>query len=357
MDDNQELNNLHQPLISSDLRAASSDPTPEPQKPKQGITKKTFALSIIFTVLLTASITSVVWFLNMNNQKTTNVPQISPSTSTSSTEEDVEVELADATIKDRLNYIFGAIHNRYDSDFVSDSGKPVSANFFMNYVSSLYKNGEYDNLQKLWTTLFALYHDNEFQSLASFSQLNNKDFTPYFGMINDNENFRRYVTAVSAEKVEEKYKNLFGNVPTHQDVNEICGGFRYDADAKVYYYGQDNGCGGTDTRGLSLYRTKYSSDAENAYIYAKTATVVSDGENCVVYSDVFPDVYDRSNNTIITNVKEYYGECHITPSTPTSPSTIDFDLSTAKLPDFAEYRFVFTKAPDGSYYFDSVEKL
>ena len=130
---------------------------------------------------------------------------------------------------------------------------------------------------------------------------------------------------VSAESVEERYQLLFGEKVTNHSLKN-CPMYTYDSKNNVYYYSRQ--CGGTGDGTVYLYKNKFTTKDDNAYVYVNIGYATS-ADDTSTYGD-------------ITKIEENISE--------------DFSINESNYTKYSEYKYTFKKDSNNNYYFVSVEK-
>ena len=130
---------------------------------------------------------------------------------------------------------------------------------------------------------------------------------------------------VSAESVEERYQLLFGEKVSNHSLKN-CPMYTYDSKNNVYYYSRQ--CGGTGDGTVYLYKNKFTTKDDNAYVYVNIGYATS-ADDTSTYGD-------------ITKIEENISE--------------DFSINESNYTKYSEYKYTFKKDSNNNYYFVSVEK-
>ena len=147
-------------------------------------------------------------------------------------------------------------------------------------------------------------------------------FKPYVeaGSINDIAEKQ-----ISSANVEERYQLLFGEKVNNHSI-ESCPYFTYDSKNNVYYYSRQ--CGGTGDGTVYLYKNKFTTKDDNAYVYVN-----------IGYATLADDTSTYGN---ITRIEENTSE--------------NFSINESNYTKYSEYKYTFKKDSNDNYYFVSVEK-
>ena len=130
---------------------------------------------------------------------------------------------------------------------------------------------------------------------------------------------------VSAESVEERCQLLFGEKVSNHSLKN-CPMYTYDSKNNVYYYSRQ--CGGTGDGTVYLYKNKFTTKDDNAYVYVNIGYATS-ADDTSTYGD-------------ITKIEENISE--------------DFSINESNYTKYSEYKYTFKKDSNNNYYFVSVEK-
>lgn len=147
-------------------------------------------------------------------------------------------------------------------------------------------------------------------------------FKPYVeaGSINDIDEKQ-----ISSDNVEERYQLLFGEKVNNHSIKS-CPYFTYDSKNNVYYYSRQ--CGGTSDGTVYLYKNKFTTKDDNAYVYVNIGYAAL-ADDTSTYGD-------------ITRIEENTLE--------------NFSINESNYTKYSEYKYTFKKDSNNNYYFVSVEK-
>ncbi|MDO4752628.1 MAG: hypothetical protein Q4A36_00070 [Candidatus Saccharibacteria bacterium] len=324
-----------EPEESKPTPVPQSEPTPQkPAKKPKGL----IALVIIFALLAAAGIGFGIWGVIITIQKPTTPEQPTSQTTDEPTEPTkpsnpepivTETEITDAYVLRDLDSKLATLHftentnstiilgpslflegGLYSEDGVSELYKISVINAQLNDHKNLYRSPNQEELASLMTNLSGKI--------------------PKFAIPDSSSNSGWEV--VDANTFIAKYLEVFGNEPNLRIVNDEtskCPLLRYDSITNLLY--QYPGCGGTSPLERYYYKNRYTADSDNAYVYINAGIVDLD------------------------TLKIY---CEINTSSPCGDyNGGDFTIDASNHNKFAEYRFVFKKADNGTYYFDKVEKV
>ena len=107
---------------------------------------------------------------------------------------------------------------------------------------------------------------------------------------------------------------------------------------QFYFIDPNSGCGGTSSATNYYYKNAYTTDGDHAYVYVSASTLSEADLN--IYCDIM--LYGSGEKPEVCGAFSDVDE---------------FTLDASNYKDFAQYRFVFKKAANGTYYFEKVEKL
>jgi hypothetical protein len=138
--------------------------------------------------------------------------------------------------------------------------------------------------------------------------------------------------------VEAKHREIFGTDLVYDQNAETCPMVYRNSE----YYFTLAWCGGTSSLMARYYKNRYTTDGDHVYVYINAG--VANAETSKIYCKVYPyyTVVDRQYDDESLACDNYNG---------------DFTIDATNRNQFAEYRFVFKKAADGTYYFEKVEKI
>ena len=315
--------------------APQSEPTPQkPAKKPKGL----IALVIIFALLAATGIGFGVWGVIIANQKPTTPEQPTSQTTDEPTEPTepsnpepivTETEITDAYVLRDLDSKLATLH------FTENTNSTIILGPGLFSEGGLYSEDGISELYKI-SVINAQLNDHKYlyrspnqEELASLmTNLSGK--IPKFAIPDSSSNSGWEV--VDANTFIAKYLEVFGNEPNLRIVNDEtskCPLLRYDSTTNLLY--QYPGCGGTSPLKRYYYKNRYTADSDNAYVYINAGIV--DLDTSKIY-------------------------CEINTSSPCDDyNGGDFTIDASNHNQFAEYRFVFKKADNGTYYFDKVEKV
>ena len=303
------------PEVPQDVSAPT--PTPPPKNHK----KLLWVLGIALVLAITAAITFAVLYFT---KPAPAQPPVEPPTSEEeppvSTDSE-EVEITDTYILRDLDEKIAILHN------ITEKGTLFSLNAYLyGHFNTLYTEGNLDEIAKLTHVV------NSIQPNYTLSYMEQKSIAETEGL-----ELNEVTEGVKAETVVAKYYDVFGKKLDKVTIKsqDYCPGVQYNVEYDFYYL--IHRCGGTSPFTAYIYKNKYTTDGEHAYVYANVATL--NGEDNKIYCDYI------SNSD---NLPAICGEFE---------NMNEFTIDENNYQDFAEYRFVFNKADNGTYYFVKVEKL
>lgn len=324
--------------------------TPEPQafnnydQPKKK-SSTPIIIALVIAVLVLGGTTAFL-LLNNGNKNTT-----SSSQEKKNSEEETEIA-SDAIKKDLLNKIFILMrNNNSDYDYTNES-------FVINdylFPFDFFKNGSYTDDEKLLTiatdifsqgNLVKFNSSSKAQDIASklYSSISNdsterENFISRFPTLNDyvNDDLGGYI---EASKVNDKYKNLFGeDVKTHKSTG-TCGDLGYSSALSIYFTGIGGQCGGASPNIISFYVDSYSKKGNEAYVDTYITNAVNYGMKCAVWP--------------ITGGEDDEKTC--TDSEKKALDNYKSIINSTSKKNYDHYRFIFSGEND-SYHFVKVEKI
>ena len=346
-------------MESNNNPAPSEAPTPEanvqevpsfPTQPAEPIqptsqsdpkpTKSSKPVIWCLAILATIGIVAAIIFAYLYFTTPTNPSPAPTNPSTSTTEPtteptDEEVEITDTYILKDLNEKIAILHDTTQTDSTIDKGTVVGG--YSEPIFTMYKTG----------------YINPYQYRVAYVINNLK---PQFNYLSTEEReaiaeevdpqFREEVKntamqGIDGEIVAKRFKEVFGE-ELRKETADSCYAYSYNSTYDVYYY--MSACGGTSPYKTFHYKNKYTANKEHAYVYVSVA--LTSGENGNVYCDIsyldISGVFKLSENAKVCD---------------TFAMDTDFTLGESNYQDYAQYRFVFNKADDGTYYFSKVEKI
>ncbi len=310
-------------------------PTPITKSPSGKTNKKSlWALSIALVLAIAAAITFAVLYFAKSTPPQPPVESLIPEEKAPVSTDSEEVEITDTYILRDLDEKIAILHYTDQKDSTLDI-RSLGMGYF--YSLPLYKNGTLSDVAKLSHVAKTITPDHyltpdEIQSAIAeqgYSGENARQFEQF------------YNKGIKAEKVVAKYLDVFGEELVKGAVNDqyYCPKFYYNSTYDLYY-DPGFGCGGTGPYDGSFYKNKYTTDSDHAFVYISTG--VFNAEDNKIYCDIIDEEILKANPPAICGESE-------------DPNNFKVDVNNYQ--DFAQYRFVFNKADNGTYYFNKVEKL
>lgn len=311
-------NNANEPAPAAPIAPAS--------KPK---TNKALVWCLSILVIISLAAAGAFAYLYFSNANTQNQAQ-SGGTETGSDSivdtSDEEVEITDVDIIQDLDEKIAILHDvsTTDKTIKIEAGPLGFAGY--DFRPSLYSSGE---LAQFNDRLRFVIHSLQDQ----FRAINPEERASI-------ENSATIDMVVDGSIVADKYRDVFGEeldistyVPTHKVPS-----YMYNDVYDFYYLDPLYAGGGYSPLSEYYYKNKYTASDDYAYVYISTATLNT--EDGVVYCDIV--TYEN-----LASVK----------TCDNIATDEEFTLDESNYEDYANYRFVFKKAEDGTYYFVKVEKV
>ena len=313
-------------------------PTQFPEKPKKQKTLIIILSVFLVFALVAAGVFAYLYFSNQGNTNQDDSNQTQTDT-TSDTQEpmvaDEEVEITDPNVIQELDQKIAILHGTEKTD------PTLTISMGLHHEYPLYINGTLSEAAKL------AHLARTAQQTFVLSPEEKESIIAEQGYDNDMANYVRgqEMKGIKADVFSAEYVDLFGQQPSKEGINDqnYCPKVMHNVTYDFYYL--DARCGGTGPYTSSYYKSKYTADSDHAYIYISAGTV--NAENNVIYCDVI------NSETIGTNPPDICGQW----SNEGYNNYNNFALDGSNYQDFAQYRFVFNKADNGTYYFDKVEKV
>ncbi len=302
--------------------------TNEPAK-----SSKPLICTLIILVVIAIAAAGVFAYLYFTKPTT---PPSEPSEETSQEtppeETAEETEITDTYILRDLDEKMAILHR------TEETGRSILRNVYeYGYTLPLYTKGDLSDIAKLTHTALSIIPDrylgyDEIQAIIKEQGFDERTAEEY-----KNSSPK----GINSETLAAKYYDVFGETPVKGSTNSdrYCPMTYYNSQYD-FYYDPGIGCGGTGPYTGRFYKNKYTSDGEHAYVYVNAGT--HDGEDGKIYCDVIN--YEASG----LELPAVCGEAE---------SRDGFVLDESNYQKFAEYRFVFNKADNGTYYFVKAEKL
>ena len=258
------------------------------------------------------------------NKETTNIEE-------EKVEEVVEKEITDENTKQS---ILDKIYFLNIKTAVIDSPKINNyMEFIYPYVRSELYSANLNSSEKIFAAINSL--GKEFEPLTVSYENMEASVKEKFKVYSESTYFSSVVRyQISSSKVEQRYKELFGeNLLNHKDVGR-CPFYTYDSVNNLYYFTSE--CGGTSASTNALYVNKITTLDDNIYAYVNLAYITPHGDDI---SSSTSDIYDGVSNEgkLIETTNDKY------------------NLS-ENYTKFTNYKYTFKKDSTGNYYFVKVEQ-
>ncbi len=262
-------------------------------------------------------------------------PQDTSSTPTTSDSElSEEIEIKDTYILRDLDEKMAILHDTKETGALMKKG-----GFEYLEAISIYQNrlSEIAKIASIANSIIPDYYIGleEMQSIANEQEYNAENAEAYLNS---------YHEGYKADTIARKYQDVFGEELVKGAANgqSYCPEFYYNS-TYDFYYNASLGCGGTGPDVGLYYKNKYTSDGEHAYVYVSVGTFSAEDNN------IYCDIIDYSDSA--TSSSERPAICG------SATDSVEAKIDKTNYQDFSQYRFVFNKADDGTYYFSKVEKL
>lgn len=298
---------------------------------------KIWCLAIVAVIAVTAAIVfAYLYFANAGNS---GQPQPQPqsqsqSTSTPTTTDpntQGEVKITDTYILRDLDEKISILH-------LDTTLKPTIIKYRGTHPElPLYKEGNLSKSAKL--ARVAEYLSNRNRDLTSVEIESIIEDLELTGQEAEGMRSHSY-RGIDGYLMAQKYLDLYGEnlTPDQTILNDYCPYYIHNASYDFYYLSPFSGCGGTGSYTNQYYKNSYTTDGDHAYVYVSATTL--DAADLNIYCDVLQ--YDQEEKPEVCG---------------TFSDESEFTLNESNYQDFAQYRFVFSKASDGTYYFEKVEKV
>ena len=276
--------------------------------------------------LIAAAVFAYLYFSAPQNTSST------PTTSESELSE--EIEIKDTYILRDLDEKMSILHDAKETGALMKKGGPK---YFE--AISLYQNrlSEIAKIAGIANSIIPDYYIGleEMQSIANEQEYNAENAEAYLNS---------YHEGYKADTIARKYQDVFGEELVKGAANgqSYCPEFYYNS-TYDFYYNASLGCGGTGPDVGLYYKNKYTSDGEHAYVYVSVGTFSAEDNN------IYCGIIDYSDSA--TSSSERPAICG------SATDSVEAEIDKTNYQDFSQYRFVFNKADDGTYYFSKVEKL
>lgn len=324
---------------------ATSTPTANDNQTQQEATKKNKPSVILLAIIAIITTVAAIIFAYLYLTSTQTPNNSSDTGNTESTGEEIAITntyiLRDLDEKMSILHYANYPQQLDGSIFISDA---------VNHEIPLYENGNLSDVAKLMH-LIASIPESSYHRLSAAekeSVLNERE-----SVLNEREfeyegQAEYYLEkGIDADIVSAGYKDLYGADLAHGQFNDpsiarYCPHYIYNEEYNFYY--DISACGGQWPAARQYYKYNYTMDGNHAYVYVAAGMVDATSDNAI-YCDVGSPV----------DFKDNLEPCGTAPTDYFYSKTPFIDLSNYQ--DFAQYRFVFTKADDGTYYFSEVEKI
>ncbi|MBR2754017.1 hypothetical protein IKD82_02565 [Candidatus Saccharibacteria bacterium] len=308
----------------------SSTPPINLSKPAKSSKPLIWCLAILATIgIVAAAVFAYLYFTT----PTSPIPNDNQSSTTSEEPTTTEeTEITDTYIIRDLSEKTDILHN-----FASSETTKVIKRYAIQYgyALPLYRDGTLNENAKLTYIINSINSNDQFSAEELQSIINEQGYDERAA-----EDFRMYNNKkILADAVEAKYFDVFGERLIKGAINNqqhSCPEYYYNSEYDFYYI-SSSGCGGTGPYDATFYKNKYTINGDQAYVYMSAG--VFNKEDDKVYCDVIKD--DNSLPAVCGENINYD----------------TFTIDESNYQKFAQYRFVFNKAEDGTYYFSKVEKL
>ena len=315
-----------------------------PNKP--GVAKGLIAGMILCAVLGLAGVGFGVWGViqaqNKSGQSSGETTQTEQNTSQTEggteqqgggTESAGETEITDGYMLNDLNEMLVILHAVADDPENAVDNDVIVLRAGTHPEFPLYQHGGLTVPAKLARTIESLRN----YTRDSYNHENKIIMEDHADKLTGWDLSRNSVEVIDADVVKKKYHDLFGeDLDLNADFSQYCPSYVYNARLNMFV--NLSACGGTSDATTWYYKEKYTTDGDHASVYVRAAT--ASGQEMKVLCDVAVDYkYDA-----VTDCSEKY-------------AYDGFELNQTNYQDFAQYRFVFKKAGDGTYYFERVEKV
>ena len=294
-----------------------------------------WCLGIIAIISITAA--AIFAYLYFTYPAPTPAPQnncLSPAQPAEPTSDD-EVEITDTNLLQELDRKMAILHNTTETGpFLFKRGMGLG----YSMVYPLYSGEGLSNLARLVHVANSIEGDHIVNSVEMQAII---DKTGYTNIAKEFE--RGDMKAIERETLFAKYLDTYGEEFDEESIvnQRYCPTYYYEP-TYDFYYGPITGCGGTGPYNGLYYKNKYTTDDEHAYVYVSVGTFNEEDYNIycgLITKDSYPSICEESR------VPLGY------------PDDDDYVIDATNYQKYAQYRFVFNKADNGSYYFSKVEKL
>lgn len=325
--DNELSNNIKQVTESSKaVNPQTQVTTSTPAEP----TKSNKALIVILSIFLVLSLGAAAAFAYLYfSNNTQNTPTSTPTPETPVSGETKEVEITDTYVLRDLDEKMAILHR------TSETGQEINKGNVGGYYAdlTLYETGNLPVASKVTHVIDFL--SNSFRALSADEM---EAVRP-----KENAGGQELITyGIDYDTVADKYKDLFNEDLPKQSFG-LCYHYQYNEEYNFFYKDPNVGCGGTSQYARYYYKNRYTELGDNSYVYVSAATLNLET------NEIYCDLISFSDDGTMTN--KNLEVCS------TSDNVNNFPIDESNYQDFAEYRFIFHKADDGTYYFEKVEQL
>ena len=311
--------------------------TPQPPEKPRNRKRSIIILSVIVGILLIAA--GVFAFLYFSNNSNGDEPQQESSEDTQEeiVEEPEEVEITNQLLKNDLDNKIAILHDTPQTDATINKGTVVGG--YSNSLFELYTTGSISQPPlRVSRVINALKPQFRYLNADERDAIANTVPQEYREEVRT-----QALQGIDGSIVSKKYKEVFGDEASKEEIDN-CYTYKYNPTYDIYYENPIGGCGGTSPYKTYHFKNKYTTDGDNAYVYISTA--LSNAEDNNVYCDIA--------NLDISGIFKITDNARVC---ATITGNEDFILNESNYQDYAEYRFVFNEANDGTYYFNKVEKV
>lgn len=327
-----------EPEVESQPEVEPETPETPEKEPKQPKSKRLIILVVIFAILAAVGIGFGIWGIINANQKPAPAP-VAPTdpepTPEPTDNPDEEVEITDTYVIKDLDEKISVLYGWGDQ-----TGTTIATGHGVHPEFPLFVNGNLSDDAKLSHIGIAMQGSSSTISastdivdtvMANFPEVTSGwDWKSVYDELNGR--------IFAKDKFESKYREVFGSdVPLDALGSSYCPSVYYEESGYYFMFG---GCGGTSPWEAYYYKNRYTTNGDHAYVYVNAGVV--NLENDKIYCEIFPYSDD------------YYGDESLACDNYAGG---DFTIDASNHDKFAEYRFVFTKADNGTYYFEKVEKV
>lgn len=316
----------------------SPEPTPQLEPtPAKSSNPLTWCLGILAIIgIVAAAVFAYLYFTTPTTTPTPNNGQSSTTPDTPTTTE--ETEITDTLLKKDLDEKIAIIHDTTETGpFFTKRGLGLG---YYN-VRPLYSGEGLSEVAKLVHVAKSIAHDYTISGDAMQSIITERGF--------DEENakifMQTYHTGIKGETLATKYHDVFGETLNKGAINDqtYCPVVFYNSAYDFYYLTYE--CGGTGPDDGLYYKNKYTIDDKHAYVYVSTGTFNSDDHK--IYCEPIVTTMGETNDSPVCEESV----------NPQGYDIGDYVIDETNYQKYAQYRFIFNKADDGTYYFSKVEKL